>query len=339
MQGALIGFGTIAMGHLAAYLKMDNLDIKAVVDPSHERLKQAINIDPKIRTYNSFEEMLAHESLEFIDICSPPHTHFDYIEKGLSNHYHVLCEKPLLLSTEHYKRIISLAKSKNKIVYPCHNYKFAPILKYIKDIINSGELEKVISGHFRTLRAGHALGVPEWDPHWRRHSHISGGGILQDHGPHSIYIACEMCGEFPKAVSCITGNLKQDSYSDTEDTALLTLYFENDIKFIIDLSWAASFRNSYYGIIGSGGTIVVENDKLIQITKDRQIKRELITSEFNDPSHKNWFQEMFLDFMNVVINPFKQIELSQEAYITSLVIEKAYLSAKQGGVKLDLSWK
>ncbi len=337
MQGALIGFGTIAAGHMDAYSKMKakNLGITAVVDSSLERRRVKI-ISPGVRTYESIAEMFSYEKIDFIDICTPPHTHFDYICAGLNNNCHVICEKPLLLSTEQYKEILSLVKSGSKIVYPSHNYKFAPILRFIKKIVESEQFGQIVNGHFRTLRSGHAIGVPEWDPHWRRNPKISGGGIVRDHGPHSIYVACDICGQFPIAVSCITGNLKIDQYKDTEDTALLTLHFGDSFQFTIDLSWAASFRNTYYAISGSTENIIVENDQLIRTAKNGKVDRQSISSEFNDPSHKAWFQDMFLDFIDTVANPDKQMPLLKEAFITALVIEQAYISAKQGGKLVNL---
>lgn len=338
IKGAIIGFGTIAMGHTDAYFKMENIKIVAVVDPLPERRKYAKEILPNIRTYDSIHDMFFNENLDFIDICTPPNTHFDYIRIGLLKGSHIICEKPLLLFTNQYKEICSLAKSVNKIIYPSHNYKFAPVLKQIKGIVHSEQFGQVINGHFRILRSGHAVGVSEWNPHWRRDPKISGGGILRDHGPHSIYIASDMCGQVPTAVSCITGNLKTDRYVDTEDTALLTIQFDNNIQFIIDISWASTFRKSYYAISGSIENIIVENDELIHTTKNGKIIRSTISSGFNDPSHKAWFYDMFVDFINIVATPTKQLPLLREAFITSLVIEQAYISADNGGKLIDLPY-
>ncbi|MDQ1353413.1 MAG: hypothetical protein QG657_3719 [Acidobacteriota bacterium] len=336
MQGALVGFGTIAGGHLDAYLNTEVMDIKAVFDPLAERRKKAKLIAPRINTYSTLDDMFSREKLDFIDICSPPNTHHNYIRSGLSNNCHVMCEKPFLLFSEQYKGLLALTKSENKVVFPSHNYKFSPILRLIREIVHSEHFGQIISGHFRTFRSGHAVGVPEWNPHWRRDLNISGGGILRDHGTHSIYIACEMCRQIPTAVSCIMGNLKADQYKDTEDTVLMTLYFDHNIHFIINLSWAAGYRNTYYSIMGSNENIIVENDNLIYTKKEGEIIRKSISSEFDDPSHKSWFKGIFCDFKDVVEHQNRQLPLLKEALITTLVIECAYLSAKQGGKLINV---
>ncbi len=336
MKGALVGFGTIARAHLATYLERTDLVITAIVDPCQELGKQVKSVANNINTYKTLEETFSAEKLDFIDICSPPDTHYGYIRSGLSNKCHVLCEKPFLLSSEQYRDLLPLIRSVDKVTYPCHNYKFAPTLQHIKRVVQSEQFGELLSGQFRTLRSGHAVGVSEWNPHWRRNRNISGGGILRDHGPHSVYIACEMYKKTPVAVSCIMGNLVNDQYSDTEDTALLTIYFDNNVQFTITLSWAAGYRNSYYAVIGSGESVILENNEILHTMNGNKVVRQSISSEFDDPSHKGWFQEMFSDFVDVVATPNRQLPLLQEALITTLIIEKAYLSAKYGGKLVDL---
>lgn len=338
MQGALIGYGTIGMGHLAAYEQMQNMAIVAIVDPVLERRKQATNQYPKLHTYETIDSMLADAYIDFIDICSPPHTHCNYIHQGLANHCHVLCEKPFLISVQDYKGILSLINTTKRVLYPCHNYKFAPILQLIKETTQTNNFGQMISGHFRTLRFGHAVGVPEWSPNWRRELSISGGGILRDHGTHSIYMACHIVGQLPKSVSCLLGNLQRDAYQDTEDTVLMTLHFNENLIFTINLSWAAGFRNSYYAVFGTRENIIVENDELYYTTKKSGLIRRSLVSEFDDPSHKMWFTHMFKDFLGVVASPEHQWPLLQEALITSLVIESAYESARQGGIQVKIPY-
>lgn len=335
MHGGIIGFGTIAEGHLPAYSHVEGLSIKAVVDCCPDRRNRAEQIQPGVHTYATMEDMLASEALDFIDICSPPHTHYGFITAGLSSNLHVLCEKPFLLSVEDYKGILALVAASDRVVYPSHNYKFAPIIRLLKHKVQSDEFGQVVGGHFRTLRAGHALGVAEWRPHWRREPTISGGGILRDHGTHSIYLACDIFNQMPTSVSCILGNLHWNGYADTEDTALLTLNF-GQVPLRIDLSWAASLRSTYYAVTGSRQSITIENECLYHYVGNDQLVKQSMTSEFDDPSHKNWFRDLLLDFSAFIANPDRQVQLIQEALCTSIVIDSAYRSAKQGGQPVEV---
>lgn len=336
MRGSLIGFGTIGMGHLAAYQETQDMTITAIVDVVQERRRKVRATYPAIRTYETIKALMANETVDFIDICAPPNVHLDYVRAGLANNCHVLCEKPLFLSVQDYQGVLSLIKESNCVLYPSHNYKFAPILRLLKNTVRADCFGRIVSGHFRTYRSGHAIGVPEWNPHWRRNCAISGGGILRDHGTHSIYMACHIFGQLPNSLSCLMGNLRNDKYRDTEDTVLLTMQFQDNVRFMVDLSWAAGFRKSYYAIFGTAESMIVENDELCHKTTNGKLIRQSLVSEFDDPSHRAWFTDMFQDFRDFVANPARQIPLLQEALTASLVIERAYESARQGGIQVDV---
>lgn len=335
MKGAIVGFGTIAMGHTVGYSKVDGLDIVAVVDPSPGRRAHATR-HFGFRSYLTFQEMLDHEDLDFIDVCAPPSAHVDYIRIAMANGLHVLCEKPLALPSDHgYDELLAEIRSSEKVVYPCHNYKFAPILKLMESIVRQPQFGNVLSAKFRTQRSGHAVGVAEWEPHWRRYPALSGGGILRDHGPHSIYLAAHLTGRSPVAVSCLTGNLRGDKFVDTEDTALLTIRCEDNVQIMLDLTWSAGFRNSYYAIVGSNGSVTVENDD-VSYAVGGELVRTVLPSDFDDPSHSDWFSQVFLDFLDKVAHPETADELLQEAIMTCVVIDSAYESASVGGLWVDV---
>ena len=330
MRGVIAGFGKIAMGHMGGYANTDELVIVAVVDISPER-RLVAEREFGLRAYASFDEMLDRESPDFLDICSPPNTHRQYIRQALASGIHVLCEKPVFLAEDDgYGWLLGDLMKARSVLYPSHNYKFAPILSLMQKVVREPDFGDVICAHFRTLRSQHATGVSEWNPHWRRDRSISGGGILRDHGPHSIYLATNLTGRKPVAVSCLTGNLRRDQYDDTEDTALLTIQCEDGVQVVLDMSWTASFRNSYYSVMGSSGGLVVENDNISYSLHGNMVRR-VLHSDFDDPSHQAWFHPMFLDFADMIRRPERQAELIREALMTSVVIDSAYVSADEGG--------
>jgi predicted dehydrogenase len=196
------------------------------------------------------------------------------------------------------------------------------------------------------LRRGHARGVPEWHPDWRRDALVSAGGILRDHGPHAVYLATSLTGLQPVSVSCIAGRMALEPAlrtEHTEDTVLLRVRCDGDAEIEICLSWASAYRDSYYLISGSRDSITVHNDEL-GYTRDGRTWRQGIVSEFDDPSHSAWFADMFADFARLLNDPAECAarlpELLAEAALYSEVIDAGYASAKQGGewVSLAHAW-
>ncbi|HEX6969461.1 MAG TPA: Gfo/Idh/MocA family oxidoreductase [Micromonosporaceae bacterium] len=330
MRGAIIGFGAIAMGHMAGYRRLDELSVVAVVDPSPAR-RELARTSFGLATYADFSELITHEQLDFIDVCTPPSTHGQYSALGLAHGMHVLCEKPVFMPAEDgFEDLMRAVWSSDRVFYPCHVYKFAPILHVMREIIATEEFGPVLGANFRTLRRGHAVGVPEWRPDWRREPEISAGGILRDHGPHSIYLAMNLTGRTPMAVSCLLGNMRQDTYRDTEDTALIRMRCEDDTEVSFTLTWASGYRSTGYAIMGTSGSVIVDGDELTY-TRNGKTVRQFIESGFDDPSHQEWFVHMLRDFVETVAEPQRRTELIREALVTAFVIEGAYRSAAEGG--------
>jgi predicted dehydrogenase len=260
-----------------------------------------------------------------------------YIELGLRDGLHVLCEKPVLMPHEgRYDRVLDQIAASDKVFYPCHNYKFAPILATMQQVVHSAGFGDVLSARFRTLRQGHAVGVLDWNPHWRRDPLIAGGGILRDHGPHSVYLATHLTGRTPLAVSCLIGAMRHDGHTGTEDTAMLMIRCDDDVQIELDVTWSAGYRNSYYSIIGSGGSVTVENDD-VQYSLGGQLHRTTLPSNFDDPRHSDWFAAMFADFLTKTRHPEQAASLLAESLTTSLVIDCAYASAADDGRWVELT--
>ncbi|MBM3467995.1 MAG: Gfo/Idh/MocA family oxidoreductase [Alphaproteobacteria bacterium] len=335
MKGAIIGFGLIATGHLAGYRQCKDLSVTSIVDVSPQRRRIAEE-SFGLKTYSTFEELVQSQDLDFIDVCTPPNTHALYSAQALDAGYHTLCEKPVFLPDQSgYQKQISKIQSSNKLFYPCHVYKFSPMLNEVRKIVQEGKLGKIVRADFKTLRIGHALGVEGWDPDWRRKLSISKGGILRDHGPHSIYAAMNLTNSVPLAVSCIAGRFR-DGFPETEDTAFVRMKCTNDVEVSFTLSWSANHRSTCYSISGTRGSILVEDDELTYAS-DGKIRKTIIRSDFNDPSHKSWFRDMFIDFEDLIRNPAKRAPLIVEALVTSAAIDAAYDSSSQSGGWIDLN--
>ncbi|MEE1736690.1 Gfo/Idh/MocA family oxidoreductase [Streptomyces sp. BE147] len=334
MNGALIGFGVIAMGHLAAYATDPFMDIVAIVDPSSTRREAAQAAG--LRTYSSYEECLRTEQLDFIDICTPPTSHAEYMNRAMDDGLDVLCEKPVFLAGEPgFEDLINRIARTSGTVYPIHNYKFAPVVRRMLEISKDPSFGEVVSAHFRTTRIGHARGAEGWYPDWRRDTRHSAGGILRDHGPHSLYMAEMLTGALPRSVSCLAGTLGSTAYGGTEDTALVRIKCDRAVEVLLDLTWAAKERSTRYSLTGTGGSLSVENDRLTILGGGRA-GTEDIPSDFDDPSHTSWFSRVLDDFRLTRASEARRELLVEEARRNALLIDAAYRSSANDGEWVDL---
>lgn len=361
LKGAVIGFGFISgKGHVPAYLERQSnrgdVEIIAVADITPERLAEAQKIIPNVRVYSNYEELILKEKgeLDFVDISTPPCDHAKIAHFAFQHGLHVLCEKPLATTLKDAHSMLTHAKEAKRVLFPCHNYKHAPVVKTIQSIIHSGKIGKVRSLQLSTYRNTHAKGVTEWNTHWRRDRKYSGGGIAMDHGSHTFYLTFDWLGGYPTAVSAKMDNLslkledQKKNQWDTEDQFSCHLTFPNGIA-TASLTWTAGVRKVNYTIQGEKGAIRVEDDDIeVALMKktngadigkgavDWEFERSQIKSNWMDASHVSWFNSLFDQFKKAIEEDDFVGKEAKESYLCIQLIEKAYESAQNKCIEMDL---
>jgi predicted dehydrogenase len=344
LRGGLVGFGFIAeKGHLPAYRSRAGrqVDIVAVSDVCEARRWLANQHLPAAAIYSDYRAMFARSELDFVDICLPPAHHAAVAHAALDSGLHVLCEKPLATSAEAARAMLDHAAMAKRVIFPCHNYKHAPVVKQVRRIIDSGRIGRVGMVTLNTLRNTHAQGVSEWRPDWRREHSISGGGIAMDHGSHTFYLAFEWLGSYPTAV---TAKMHTLGPWDTEDNFSCSLVFPSGLA-NAHLSWTAGMRKVLYTISGDKGGILVDDDSIEVNVAVRepsggtrwQSEREAIASHWMDASHATWFGTLFEDFLTAIERRDYVGRDAWEAFLCIQLITTAYQSSARGARELPLS--
>ena len=117
------------------------------------------------------------------------------------------------------RRCCATRAEAERVLYPCHNYKHAPVIKTVRGVLDAGRIGKVHLVTLQTFRNTHAKGVAEWRTDWRRERRYSGGGIAMDHGSHTFYLAFEWLRRYPTAITRARGDAGRRSTPRTTSPA------------------------------------------------------------------------------------------------------------------------
>ncbi|HLX11904.1 MAG TPA: Gfo/Idh/MocA family oxidoreductase [Bacteroidota bacterium] len=325
LKGALIGSGNIATrGHLPAYkedpLLRDSIEIVAVmdvVDSAREAVQQLL---PGSRFYTDIDELLDAEKIDFVDICTPPHTHAHYIRTCAERGIHIICEKPLTESNETAKEIAAALEGTKIVFVPCHQYKYSPLWKSIHELIESGELGRVTLAQFNVFRLQADTGTKSWNPAWRTDRKKSGGGILVDTGAHYFYLIQYFFG-LPANLTSMLRTLKHADYG-VEDTAVVILDYEDKLV-QINLTWAANQRANSVVIAGTEGGITYDGTKLLLTKGDAT--REIPMPNVSDKNqYVGWYAALFKEFYRRVDEKNYSRDLFDEAMNVMDLLHKSY---------------
>ena len=350
LRGAIVGYGFISeFGHVPAYAMAgaSKFDIAAVADTCSARRERAHAALPEARIYESHEAMFERERgrIDFVDVTTPPREHARVARDALARGLHVLCEKPLATTGEDARSMARQALEVGRVLFPCHNYKHAPVVKAVRQVLAAGMIGRVQLVTLQTFRNTHAKGVEEWRRNWRREKHFSGGGIAMDHGSHPFYLAFDWIGEFPTSITAKMSSL--DDF-DTEDNFSCAMTFPSAMA-TAHLSWTAGVRKVIYTIHGERGAVRVEDDDVevaVMTNGDVadgpaqppcwQLKKKRIASEWMDASHVGWFRSMLGQFAEAIAtNDFVSQETEASVRCVEL-ITTAYASALDGSRERSL---
>jgi predicted dehydrogenase len=347
LKGALVGYGFIgSRGHIPAYAKRRDVDIVAVVDSCAARRSLASQQIHNVRTYASVQDLFrSGMHLDFIDVATPPSDHFAISLEALRRGMHVLCEKPLTTVAADAEALVQAAVQSRRVVFPCHNYRFAPTIQAIEDIISSGRIGRVRSVTLATFRPTHAKGVPEWNPDWRRQRRWSGGGIAMDHGSHTFYLAFDWLDAWPTSLTAKMLNSEPERW-DTEDDFSATLIFPGERTAHVHMTWTAGARSVIYTLHGERGAIIARDDDIEVVTPRTNgspgevswdVERKVTSSSWMDASHTEWFNAMFDRFLAAIENHDYAGEEILDACRCIAVIGEAYASSADACLERPLT--
>jgi predicted dehydrogenase len=150
LSAAVVGTGFIGAVHVDALRRL-GVGIRGVVGSSPERAEPRARQLGVGRVYVSFEEMLADASVDVVHITSPNSAHAEQAESALRAGKHVVCEKPLALSSEETARLRRVAAETGLVAAVNFNIRFYPQVHEMRSRIRAGSVgvPYLVTGGYR----------------------------------------------------------------------------------------------------------------------------------------------------------------------------------------------
>lgn len=152
------------------------------------------------RVYGDYQEMIAAESalpegdrIDFVAVTTPNNWHFPIARDFLKAGFHVMCEKPMTMTSREAKELQRLVK-KHKLVFGLmHNYTGYPMVKLARDMVakkDVGKIRKVVVQYPQGWLATALERTGQIQAKWRADPKQSGaGGCVGDIGTHAANLA------------------------------------------------------------------------------------------------------------------------------------------------------
>ena len=153
LKVGLVGVGGISGAHIPAWEEMAEAELVALCDIRPERMEKFSDK----RCYTDFDEMLANEELDILDICLPTYLHADFAVKAMEKGINVITEKPISLKEEDIDRVYKTAEKNNVKFMVAQVLRFWPEYELLKEIYETKKYGKLLSGTMTRLGC-----YPKW---------------------------------------------------------------------------------------------------------------------------------------------------------------------------------
>jgi predicted dehydrogenase len=308
---AVIGYGRVGAAHAAHYASLPGVRVTAIADLSPPRRHLAAIAHPAAHIAASFDQLAKPPDL--VLICTPPTSHEPLIETALRRGAHVFCEKPVFLDPARGERLVALAASSGRIIYPGHNYVFSPMLRRLREYARGGALGEIRHVRIHIARTGPANGTTEWHPGWRTDIVHSGGGVLTDHGPHCIYLTEWLTGQHITATKHTIDTTPIDHHAD------LTLSLTAGVTASITMSWRAHRRTSIYQLVGSIAEAQLR-DNLLVAPGDARRAHGVHETPATSHAHDDWIPALAQDVIASLAQPDRLHRLTAPSLTVARVL-------------------
>ncbi len=246
----IIKWGILGCGRIAEKFAKDMAlipDVQLVACASKD-ISKAQTFAEKFQVthyYESYTSMLALAELDVIYIATTHNFHYANIVLCLEHGKHVLCEKPVCVTSSELDRVVTLAKDKGLFLMEAMWTAFLPAFQGLLQDINSG-----VIGEVRYLRADFGF-FSAYDPKHRLFDPSLAGGCILDIGIYPLFAAVEILGK-PTEIHTSKGHAP----SGVEDECAIQLKYETGAHASLYTTLTCNTSNTLE-IFGTQGSILV----------------------------------------------------------------------------------
>jgi scyllo-inositol 2-dehydrogenase (NADP+) len=259
----IIGYGGMASHHFKSLKGNKRLQVKGVFDVNPKRCEVAQK--EGLKAYPSKEELLADPEIHIVLIATTNEVHKELSIEAMKAGKHVICEKPVTLSSKELEEIMEASEKYNKVFTIDQNRRTNKDFVLMKRKVEEGLIGEpyVIESRVEGSR-----GMPTG---WRTAKEL-GGGMMLDWGVHLIDQIMYMTDEKVVNVFCKMYSIE---YSSVDDNFRLTMTFKSGLTAHIEVSTNNYLTHPRWYVLGKKGTLQIDNwdcnGKIVRCTDKESI--------------------------------------------------------------------
>ncbi len=255
----IVGAGMIAEFHARAIAAMQGAELAAVYS-RRPAVGQEFAARHDCAAYSDYAAFLAHDGLDVITICTPSGAHLEPAEQAAKAGKHVICEKPLEVTTARIDRMVAACNDADVMLAGIFPRRFNASTALLKSAVDDGRFGKIAmaDAYVKWWRSQDYYDSGAWRGTWA----LDGGGALMNQSIHTVDLLLHVMGD----VTSVRAETRLLAHSgiEVEDTAIAMLEFANGALGVIQGStacWSREGHPAEVQITGSQGSVFMSDDK------------------------------------------------------------------------------
>jgi UDP-N-acetyl-2-amino-2-deoxyglucuronate dehydrogenase len=284
--------------------------------------------------YTSLSDMLQQVIADALIVCTPNGLHAVHSIAGLNNQLHVLCEKPMAITSADGKRMIKAAAKANRHLLIVKQNRFNPPVAAVKKLLTGNKLGKVYSVQLNCFwnRAAKYYQQSNW-----RGTKAMDGGVLFTQFSHFIDLLYWFFGEM-KMVKGTVANVAHQQLIEIDDTGVFSFLTEAGVPGTLHYSTNAKNKN-YEGsitIFAEKATIKIGGPYLNTLEYQEPVLIDVAKLHAGNGSNQykgyegsmNNHASVYTEFIQVIAGKRKQYVTGEEGLQSVKMIEQMYKAAR-----------
>jgi predicted dehydrogenase len=244
----IIGFGGMGSWHVNNALESDVVELAGIYDIDPVRV-QAAN-ERNIKAYPTLESVLEDPEVDLVTIATPNDHHCELAVAALKAGKNVICEKPVVLSSEELELCIATANECGKLFSVHQNRRWDTDKIRIAELYASGSLGQVYT---IDKRVHGSRGIPG---DWRKVK-SEGGGMVLDWGVHLIDQAIMILDGVK--ITSVYARLEHITNQEVDDGCHIVMTFENGVVYTVEVGTSNFINLPNFYMRGINGTAIIED--------------------------------------------------------------------------------
>ena len=246
MNIALIGFGYWGPNIAKNLMKSKKADLYAICDLSEANLARArLLYGDATRYVTDYKALLKDPRVDGVALALRYDVSFPIAKEVLESGKHLFIEKPMALTVEDVETLGSMSRERGLVLHTDHIMVFHPIIRYIKSMIDGGELGEILYFDSSRLNLG---------PHIKNDINV-----MWDLAVHDLAVLDYFCGG---KVPTHVGAMGISHYSgQKEELTYLSVEYPSFVAFLKS-SWISPLKERMMVVGGTKKMVVFDDMKL-----------------------------------------------------------------------------